>query len=70
MAKGYCMNCGKALPIGRKPWKGRRTLCFAYSADLRVAQLSPIELYWTLNDGDRTTALESDYSFSRRFRDH
>ena len=69
MAKGYCLNCGKVIPLGRKTRKGQRILCFACGADLRVAQLSPIELDWTLNDGDRVTALESEYSFSRRFRD-
>ncbi len=70
MAKGCCLNCGKVLHLGKKPRKGQYILCYACGADLRVAQLSPIELDWTLNDGDRVKASESDYSFSRRFRDH
>ena len=70
MAKGCCLNCGKVLHLGKKPRKGQQISCYACGADLRVAQLSPIELDWALNDGGKTAALEIDDKFSRRFPEH
>ena len=60
MAFAYCLDCGKRLYLGHKPWVGQAVFCTRCGADLEVTRANPLELDWTDNRLDQEPEDESE----------
>jgi hypothetical protein len=49
MAVAYCLDCGRRIYLGHRPWVGQAAFCEHCDADLEVACVNPLELDWSDN---------------------
>jgi hypothetical protein len=50
MANGICTECRGNINLGKKPRKGQIAYCNKCGAYMVVANISPIELEWMIDD--------------------